>query len=120
MTISVLSGVGPQRRALVFIKVLHTVIWAFLVACILALPVAGRMHRFDWAAILSVIILLECVVLAVNRGRCPLTDLASRCTTDLSATSDIYLPTWVAKHNKALFGTLFVVNELSVLWQWMR
>ena len=49
------------------IKLLHTVIWAFLAASILALPVAGVLRRFRWAAILSVIILLECGVLAVNR-----------------------------------------------------
>jgi hypothetical protein len=29
---------------------------------------------------------------------------------------DIYLPNWVARHNKAIFGTLFVLNELFELW----
>jgi hypothetical protein len=56
------------------IKLLHTVIWAFLAASILALPVAGVVQRFRWAAILSVIVLLECGVLAANGGRCPLSD----------------------------------------------
>jgi hypothetical protein len=34
--------------------------------------------------------------------------------------ADIYLPAWLAKHNKTLFGTLFVVNELVVLWRWLK
>jgi hypothetical protein len=40
------------------IKLLHTVIWAFLAASILALPVVGVLRRFRWVAILSIIVLL--------------------------------------------------------------
>jgi hypothetical protein len=35
------------------------------------------------------------------------------------STSSIYLPQWLARHNKTLFGSLFVLNELIVLWQWL-
>jgi hypothetical protein len=98
------------------IKLMHTVIWAFFAGCILALPVAGLMHRFDWAVILTVLILVECSVLAFNRGRCPLTDWASRFTDERGDNFDIFLPEWLARWNKTIFGTLFVVNELIVLW----
>jgi hypothetical protein len=30
---------------------------------------------------------------------------------------DIYLPVWVAVHNKTIFGTLFVVGLLLVVWR---
>ena len=33
---------------------------------------------------------------------------------------EIYLPNWLARHNKEIFGTLFVVNEFIVLWFWLR
>ncbi len=102
------------------IKLLHTVIWAFLAGSILALPVVGVLRRFRWAAILTAIVLLECGVLAVNGGRCPLSDLAGRYTTDGASNFDIYLPNWLARHNKTIFGTLFVVNELIVLWCWRK
>ena len=59
------------------IKLLHTAIWALVAGCILALPITGLKRRFDWAAILTVIIVIECGVLAFNGGRCPLTDLAA-------------------------------------------
>jgi hypothetical protein len=36
--------------------------------------------RFDWAAALSAPVLIECVILALNRRRCPLTDAAARYT----------------------------------------
>lgn len=98
------------------IKLLHTAIWAFLVGCILALPIAGFMHRFDWVLILSAIILFECGTLALNRGRCPLTRLAAKFTDERVHNFDIYLPNWLARHNKAIFGALLVINELIVLW----
>jgi len=102
------------------IKLLHTVIWAFLAASILVLPVAGVLRRFRLAAILSVIVLLECGLLAANGGRCPLSDLAARYTDGRASNFDIYLPNWLASHNKTIFGTLFVVNELIVLWFWLK
>jgi hypothetical protein len=98
------------------IKLLHTLIWAFLAASIVALPVLGVLHRFRWAEILTGIVLLECGVLAINGGRCPLTGLAARFTDGRADNFDIYLPNWLARHNKAIFGTLFVISELIVLW----
>jgi hypothetical protein len=102
------------------IKILHTLIWAFLAASILALPVAGVLRRFRLAAILTLIVLLECGVLAVNGGRCPLSDMAARYTDERASNFDIYLPNWLASYNKTIFGTLFVVNELIVLWCWLK
>jgi len=102
------------------IKLLYPVIWAFLAASIFALPVADMLRRFLWAAPLSLIILLECGVLAVNGGRCPLSDLAARYTDERAGNFDIYLSNWLASHNKAIFGMLFVVNELIVLWCWLK
>jgi len=39
----------------------------------------------------------------------------------LAATNfDIYLPNWLASHNKTIFGTSFVVNELIVVRCWLK
>ena len=76
------------------------------------------LRRFDWALALSAPVLGECIVLALNRFRCPLTDVAARHTENRAANFDIYLPESVARHNKAIFGTLFVLGELVVLWRW--
>jgi len=105
---------------LIAIKLLHTMIWAFLAGCIVVLPVLAVLRRFRWAAIISVVVLLECGVLAFNGGKCPLTDLAASYTVDRASNFDIYLPNWLASHNKTIFGTLFVVNEFIVLWCWLK
>ncbi len=103
---------------LVWIKLLHTAIWVFFAGCIVALPVAGLRRRFRWAAGLSALILVECMVLAVNHFRCPLTDLAARYTEERAANFDIYLPEWLARHNQSIFGALFVAGALFTLWRW--
>ena len=103
---------------LVQIKLLHTVVWFFFAGCIVALPVVGGSGHYEWAAVLNGLVLVECGVLAANRGRCPLTDLAARHTEQRSANFDIFLPLWLARHNKTIFGALFVAGGLFVLARW--
>lgn len=84
-------------------------------SCILALPVAGMLRRFRWAVGLMTLALVECVVLALNHFRCPLTNLAARYTEDRTDNFDIYLPVWLARHNQTILGALFVVGGLLAL-----
>jgi hypothetical protein len=50
--------------------------------------------------------------------RCPLTPLAARYTDDRSDNFDIYLPLWLARYNKQIFGPLFLVATLfAILWR---
>jgi len=107
------------KSLLVGIKLLHTAIWAFFVACILAIPFVGAWHQYRWFAILTGLVLVECAVIAVNRGRCPLTDLAARYTEERMDNFDIYLPLWLARYNKVIFGTLFLFGELFVFGSWL-
>ena len=111
----------PERlSALVAIKLLHTAVWCFFVGCILAIPFAAASRSFLMAAILTGLVLAECAVLLLNRGRCPLTDLAGRYTDERAANFDIYLPLWLARHNKEIFGTIFAAGELFVIERWLN
>ena len=91
-----MTGVATNRirrgRILVAIKVVHTIIWALFVACILSIPMMGALRWFRVAWILSAIVMGECLALAVSGGRCPLTPVAARFTTDRHLGFDIYLP----------------------------
>ena len=111
---------SERIRPLVAIKLLPTLIWAIMAESILTLPATALLQRFNAATILTVIIFADCGVLAFNEGGCPLTGLAARFTSDRADNFDIYLPNWLARHNKLIFGTLFVVNELFVLWCWAK
>ena len=83
------------------------------------IPTASILRRFRWAEVLAGIVFLECSVLAVNKGRCPLADVARRYSDDSRANFDIYLPEWLARHNKVVFGTLFVADLLFLAWQFV-
>jgi hypothetical protein len=101
------------------IKVLHTIVWALFAGCILAIPIASLYgdNRADlW---LAAIVLVEVVVLALNKWRCPLTALAARYTTDRRANFDIYLPEWLARHNKVIFGTIYLVGVVTACAHWL-
>jgi hypothetical protein len=102
------------------IKVLHTVIWAIMAASILAIPWAAWFGQLRWAFGLTLLVVGECLVLAFNRGRCPLTDVAARYTHERADNFDIYLPVWLARHNKSIFGFLFVIGEIVLIWRWIR
>ena len=97
------------------VKFVHTVVWAFFVACIIAIPVFGWMREYKHADVFTGIVLLEVLVLVVNRWRCPLTGVAARYTDDRRDNFDIYLPVWLARHNKTIFGVLFVLGFLFTL-----
>lgn len=105
--------------ALRTIKLLHTVIWALFVLCIVAIPLLGYVGRFRQATWLVGIVLVEVLVLVFNKLRCPLTDIAARYTADRHDNFDIYLPLWLARHNKSIFGILFVLGSLFTLARWL-
>jgi hypothetical protein len=106
------------RRVLWQIRMVHTIAWVVFASSIVAIPIvtlAGRIHTALW---LSLLVWVEVFILAANRLRCPLTGVARRYTRDRSDNFDIFLPEWLAKHNKLIFGSLFAIGELFLLWQW--
>lgn len=102
------------------IKVAHTVAWAFFVSCILAIPVASWRGEHHVAAWFAAIVAAEVAILVANKWRCPLTSVAARYTHDRRDNFDIYLPEWLAKHNKTIFGALYVAVVLFALLRWSR
>jgi hypothetical protein len=65
-------------------------------------------------------VFLEVVVLVANRMKCPLTDVASRYTSERQDNFDIYLPLWLARHNKEAFGGLYVAGIMHTIWVSVR
>lgn len=104
--------------ALNTIKLVHTLVWAFFAACIVAIPIAAARAEYSRAAFLIGLIALEVLVLVFNSWRCPLTAVAARYTGERRANFDIYLPEWLARHNKTVFGILYVAGVLFTLVRW--
>jgi hypothetical protein len=107
-----------QARALRAIKLVHTLIWAFFAACIVAIPILALSDRLAAAAVLSGIVLVEVGIIVANAWRCPLTGVAARYTDDRRDNFDIFLPQWLARHNKLIFGLLYAGGLLLTLGRW--
>jgi hypothetical protein len=108
-----------DNDALRAIKLIHTVIWVVFASCIFAIPVFALLGDYLVAALLSAGVLAEVLVLAFNHWICPLTPIAARYTNDRRANFDIYLPEWLARHNKSIFGTSYVAGLLFTLARWV-
>jgi hypothetical protein len=94
---------------LIFLKLLHTVVWAFFAGCILFILYRGFFGPIDiwvWGAIFMV--LIEAFVLLINKWSCPITPIARKYTDSQKENFDIYLPEWLAKHNKSIFTALYI------------
>ena len=107
-----------SRTALRLIRSVHTFVWGVMAGSILTIPVLAWHQSWRWVTVLSALVLLECTVLVANHMRCPLTDLAARYTTDRRDNFDIYLPLWLARYNKILFGWIFAGALAFTLARW--
>ena len=105
-------------KRLTAVKVLHTIIWAFFAACIVTIPVFAWAEMYGAVLWLTGIVLVEILVLALNGWACPLTGVAARYTEERHDNFDIYLPLRLARYNKQIFGSLFIVGQLFVLLRW--
>ncbi len=106
-------------RALRAVRLVHTAVWGFFVACIFATPLLAARGEFAGAAVAAGLILLEAGVLAANAMRCPLTDVAARYTDERHPNFDIYLPHWLARYNKEIFGPLYLAGLLFAVIRWL-
>ena len=110
---------NEAARRLRAVRLLHTAVWAVFAGCVVAIPVLAWQGRFRAAAVLAGIVLGEVAVLWLNRWRCPLTAVAARYTDDRRANFDIYLPEWLARYNKQIFGPLYTAGVAYVLARYL-
>lgn len=98
---------------IVLVKLSHTLVWAVMAAAVLHVVYCGLAGGGGRLLALSIfLVLAETAVLLFNKWRCPLTDVAARYAAPDRDNFDIYLPEWLARHNKLIFGGLFFFGLL--------
>ena len=108
---------NPEKKLLA-IKLTHTVIWAFFVAIIFYVLYSGinnKVNFFTWICIALVI--GEGLTLLVFKMFCPLTLIARKYTDSQNDNFDIFLPNWLAKHNKLIFTSIFMIGVVIVIYR---
>ena len=105
--------------ALRWVRTAHTLVWVIFAGSIVLIPVLAYQGQFVRATWLIGFVFVEVIILMLNRMRCPLTDVAGRYTSDRRDNFDIYLPEWLARQNKTIFGTLYVVGVVYAMLRWL-
>ena len=105
-------------KKLLIIKLIHTFIWAFFVAVIFYVLYSGitnTVNEYTWVCIALVI--GEGLTLLVFKMFCPLTLIARKYTDSQNDNFDIFLPNWLAKHNKLIFTSIFMIGVVIVIYR---
>ncbi len=101
---------------LFIIKLVHTLIWCFFVSAIgyvLYSGISGEINPCTWIA--AGLIIGEGIVLVVCNLYCPLTLMARKYSDSTRANFDIFLPEWLARHNKTIFTAIYLIGLVLVL-----
>ncbi|OEY73846.1 hypothetical protein APR40_00015 [Salegentibacter salarius] len=105
-----------KDKKLLFLKLIHTLVWLFFVSIIFYIVYSGltnQINTFTWVAIGLVI--AEGFVLLIFKMFCPITLIARKYSSSQKENFHIFLPNWLAKHNKLIFTSIFIFGFFLVL-----
>ena len=107
-----------KENKLLTIKLIHTLIWALFVAVIFYIVYSGvtdTVTTYTWIGI--GLIIGEGLVLLLFKMSCPLTVVARNYSDSQKDNFDIFLPNWLAKHNKLIFTSIFMIGLIMVVYR---
>ncbi|MBP9758789.1 hypothetical protein KBD45_03770 [Candidatus Dojkabacteria bacterium] len=106
-----------NKTKLNLVKSVHTLIWFVMASATLYIFYAGITKTFNsWLWISIFLLTGESIVLIFNKWKCPFTPMAMKYTTDRGDNFGIFLPKRIAKYNKLIFGTIFILGLLLVVF----
>jgi hypothetical protein len=103
-----------NKKRIFVIKLVHSVIFFFMVACLAYILYCAITGRYDWTLLIALTAIAgEGLVLLVNHGQCPFTGLARKYGDPNGSVTDLFLPMWCARHT---FKISMVVVIIEVIW----
>jgi hypothetical protein len=108
-------------QQLTVIKIIHTIIWLFFNVVIFYLLYAVIINKIDiWVWICVGLVVLEIITLLAFKWFCPLTVWARKYSDSEKDNFDIYLPEWLAKYNKLIYGSIFTLSIAILFFRLLR
>ncbi|HYV91650.1 MAG TPA: hypothetical protein VE978_07705 [Chitinophagales bacterium] len=107
-----------MRSQLFVVKLIHSIVWLLLATTTFYILYSGLFNRitpYTWIAIAMIV--GEGIVLLIYKWTCPLTVIARKYSDSQKDNFDIFLPNWLAKHNKTIFTTIFFAGIILVLYR---
>lgn len=100
------------------IKIIHTIIWIFFNIVLFYMAYAVLVNKIDrWVWIGIGLIVAEGIVLLIFKKMCPLTIIARKYSDSQKDNFDIYLPNWLAKYNKLIYTSFFIIILAGVVYR---
>lgn len=96
---------------LFLVKSIHTTIFIFMSACLIYILYSGITGTYNWTLLVAIgAILVEGLVLIINRWQCPLTNLARKYGDVKGSIADLFYPKWFAPHAFRFSTVLFIIG----------
>ena len=103
---------------LTLIKIIHTIVWIFFNVVLFYMAYAVIVNKIDKLVWIGVaLIVLEGLVLLTFSKMCPLTIIARKYSDSTKNNFDIYLPDWLAKYNKLIYTTFFIIIVVGIFYR---
>ena len=103
---------------LTIIKIIHTIIWIFFNVVLFYMFYAVIINKIDIYVWIGIgLILLEGIVLLSFKKMCPLTIMARKYCESTEDNFDIYLPNWLARNNKLIYTTFFIIIVCGIIYR---
>ena len=110
-----------NETKLKMVKIIHTLVWVFFNFVIFYMLYAAIVNKLDgWLWMGYGLIFLEGITLLVFKLYCPLTIIARKYSNSSKANFDIYLPNWLAKHNKLIYTSILFVIIIITIYQILK
>ena len=107
-----------MKTTLTFIKIIHTIIWVFFNAVLFYMAYAVIVNKIDKYVWIGIgLIFLEGIVLLLFKKMCPLTIMARKYSESTKDNFDIYLPNWLARNNKLIYTTFFIIIVCGIIYR---
>jgi hypothetical protein len=106
------------QQKITLVKIIHTIIWLFFNIVLFYMAYAviiNKIDRYVWIGI--ALIIGEGIVLLLFKKMCPLTIIARKYSDSNKDNFDIYLPNWLAKYNKLIYTSFFVIILLGIFYR---
>lgn len=104
-----------QSRKIFAIKFIHSVIFFFMVACLLYIIYCTATRTYNWALVIAMAAIFgEGLALLLNRWRCPITTFTEKYGAGSGAVVDIFMPAWLSRHTFTIGTTVFVLALIGL------
>jgi hypothetical protein len=100
-----------MKNRIFIIRLVHSIIYFFMIACLGYILYCAIVGRYDWTLLIAVAaIVIEGLILILNRGRCPLTNLAEKHGAASGSVTDLFLPMWFARNTFRIATIIFIIE----------